>query len=71
MTYGAEIWGPPLIAAAGSVIGGMGNKETKMHKKAAFYLEQSSVAWQRYQTLDTQRVAGRRRNRTLPVPVLV
>jgi len=32
MTYGAEIWGPPLIAAAGSVIGGMGNKETKLQK---------------------------------------
>lgn len=32
MTYGAEIWGPPLIAAAGSVIGGMGKKETKLQK---------------------------------------
>lgn len=36
MTYGAEIWGPPLIQAAGSVAGGVlaggSNKETKMEK---------------------------------------
>lgn len=34
MTYGAEIWGPPLIAAAGSYLSGQGSakKETKMQK---------------------------------------
>lgn len=36
MTFGAEIWGPPLIAAAGNVAGGIlgnpGNQETKMQK---------------------------------------
>lgn len=35
MTYGAEIWGPPLIQAAASVGSGLlgqGNQETKMQK---------------------------------------
>jgi hypothetical protein len=36
MTFGAEIWGPPLIQAGASALGGAlsggGNKETKMQK---------------------------------------
>lgn len=34
MTFGAEIWGPPLIAAGASYLSGQGNaaKETKMDK---------------------------------------
>jgi len=34
MSFGAEIWGPPLIAAAGSYLSGKGSarKETKMQK---------------------------------------
>lgn len=38
MTFGAEIWGPPLVAAAASTAGGLlskgGNKETKQQRTA-------------------------------------
>ena len=42
MTYGAEIWGPPLIAAASSWLSGKGNasKETKMQKTQRNLIDQ-------------------------------
>lgn len=44
MTFGAEIWGPPLIAAGASALGGAfsggGNKETKTQKTQRHLVDQ-------------------------------